>query len=217
MGDPRFRGAVTKTFVVSALLLAALIALTVMGLAGLTESTLAGLPGWLVGAVEALLGTVAAVLMAWFLFPLFASLIVSAWLEDIVSAVEAKHYPGNPTARKQPVAEVVFESIKFLILTLALNLLALPLYVIIVGLVVYYLLNGFLVGREYFDLVALRRVSPSEARQIRRRSSVSLFAFGVFTTFLLTIPVINLVAPLLATAAMVHLYESRHPTQPEED
>jgi uncharacterized protein involved in cysteine biosynthesis len=76
---------------------------------------------------------------------------------------------------------------------------------------VFYGVNGYLLGREYFELVAARRLDPAEARSLRRRHGRTLFIAGVLIAFLLTIPFVNLVAPLVGTAAMVHLFETiRH-------
>ena len=73
---------------------------------------------------------------------------------------------------------------------------------------VFYAVNGYLLGREYFELVALRRIGPEEARRLRKAHRGKLFIAGVATALLLTIPVVNLLAPVVVTAAMVHLFEN---------
>ena len=68
-------------------------------------------------------------------------------------------------------------------------------------------MNGYLLSREYFELVALRRIGPVEARALRKAHRGRLFVAGVIITLLLTVPGVNLLAPVVATAAMVHLFE----------
>ena len=72
---------------------------------------------------------------------------------------------------------------------------------------VFYAVNGYLLGREYFELVAMRRLDPDAARRLRRAHRGELFVAGVVMAFLLTLPVVNLLAPVVITAAMVHLFE----------
>jgi uncharacterized protein involved in cysteine biosynthesis len=73
---------------------------------------------------------------------------------------------------------------------------------------VFYGLNGYLLGREYFETVALRRLDPKRASELRRREKWRVFLAGVIITLLLTVPFLNLIAPVIATAFMLHLFES---------
>jgi len=72
---------------------------------------------------------------------------------------------------------------------------------------VFYSVNGYLLGREYFELLALRRVGPEEARRLRKAHRGKLFLTGAVMALLLTLPVVNLLAPVVITATMVHLFE----------
>ena len=145
------------------------------------------------------------------LFPGVATIFVGFFLERVVAAVEAKHYPNEPKARAQPVAEVIASTAKFALAVVGFNLLCLPLYLILMfvppfNLVLYCLLNGYLVSREYFELVALRRMDPMAARAMRQRSRGKVLLAGILLTFLLTIPIINFLTPIIATAFMVHVF-----------
>ncbi len=145
------------------------------------------------------------------LFPGVATIIVGFFLEEVVTAVEAKHYPNEPQPRAQPVGEVIASTAKFALAVVILNLLCLPLYLILMfvppfNLVLYYLLNGYLVSREYFELVALRQMDPMAARAMRQRSRGKVLLAGILLTFLLTIPIINFLTPVIATAFMVHVF-----------
>jgi uncharacterized protein involved in cysteine biosynthesis len=140
-------------------------------------------------------------------FPVVISSFMGMFLESVVDAVEEKHYPGLPIPRPQSIVSVLVSSLRLLLLALLLNLLLLPFYLLfpLVGQVGFYLVNGYLIGWEYFELVALRRLTPREVKQLRSRHSGPLLLTGAATTVLLTIPIINLIAPVIGAAAMAHL------------
>jgi uncharacterized protein involved in cysteine biosynthesis len=73
---------------------------------------------------------------------------------------------------------------------------------------VFYALNGYLFGREYYEIVALRRLDEKRAGDLRRRNSGRIFLAGVVIAFMLTVPLLNLIAPVIATAFMVHIFET---------
>lgn len=172
--------------------------------------------GWLEDLLDWIAGFVVGmslIVVSAVLFPGVATIIVGFFLEDVVAAVEAKHYPNEPPAQPQPVSEVVASTARFALMVIGLNLLCLPLYLILMfippfNLVLYYLLNGYLVSREYFELVAYRRLDPGAALAMRRRSRGRIMLSGILLTFLLTIPIINFLTPVIATAFMVHVFHS---------
>lgn len=100
------------------------------------------------------------------------------------------------------------ETGRFLGLMLVVNLLALIVYFFatIFAPFVFWGVNGFLLGREYFQMVALRRMSAPDAKALRKRAGGQVFLAGVLMAFVLTIPVVNLFVPVLATAMFTHLY-----------
>ncbi len=164
--------------------------------------------GWLEWATD-VLGYVATLALTWFLFPGVVSAAVGVLLEAVAAAVEARHYPHLTPARGQPLGQSVLTAVRFLAVLIVVNVLMLPLLLIApVFLFVFYAANGYLLGREYFELVALRRVGREEARTLRKANRGRLFAFGAVTAFLLTVPVVNLLTPVAACAAMVHLFEA---------
>jgi len=167
--------------------------------------------GWVDTLIE--LGTVAATLvLLWLLFPAVVSATVGVLLDQVAAAVEARRYPGRPAARVQPVPEMLSATLRFAGIAIALNVLALPFYLALtlvppLNFFVFYALNGYLLGREYFELVASRRLDPRRVRELRRANSGRVFAAGVAIAVLLTVPVVNLAAPVMATAFMLHLVE----------
>ncbi len=163
--------------------------------------------GWLETATQ-ILGGLATLAISWLLFPAIAVLILGFYLEDVAAAVEARHYPGLGPPRVQPLREAMIIAVKFGLIAVALNILILPLYLIpVVNVVAYYGLNGYLLGREYFELVALRRLEEKAAGDLRRIFSGRVVFSGAVIAFLSTLPVINLVAPVIGTLMMVHIVE----------
>jgi uncharacterized protein involved in cysteine biosynthesis len=162
---------------------------------------------WLDSLIE-LAGSVAALLLAWLLFPAMTMLILGFFLDGVVTAVENRRYPGIGPVQRRGVAGGLASALRLLLLALLLNLLALPFYFIPpINLFIYYGLNGYLVGCEYFELVALRRVDGGAARAMWRRHRGRLVLAGIVIVFLLSLPLINLVAPVMAAAFMLHVFE----------
>ena len=161
--------------------------------------------------IKDVFGGIAVLAMTWLLFPAVVTLIVSFFLEDIAGAVDRRHYQALGEPRRQGFAEILWITVKFALIAVALNILALP---VLLALFfspfypwVFYALNGYLLGREYFELVAHRRMDPAAGKELRRARSGSVFIAGVIVAFLLTVPVVNLIAPVIGAAAMVHLVE----------
>lgn len=151
--------------------------------------------------------------MTYFLFPPVMTAIIGIFLEDICEAVEGKHYQTLPPARGQSVTEAVFSGVRFLGIVVLVNVIAFPVYITLLivlgaGAFLYYGVNGYLVGREFYEVVALRRLSPKRAEELRRRHKGRITLFGVLFVFLMTVPILNLIAPVLAAAAMVHFFET---------
>jgi uncharacterized protein involved in cysteine biosynthesis len=218
--DPAFRGVLLRALAASTALFVVVWICAWLGLSwtgAMLSDWIAAqdVSGGVVTALQWLLGalSVAGILVASFLlFPATTAVILSFLLEDIAAAVERRHYPGLPATRAQPIMETLRAALAFAGVTILLNLLALPLYLLLLfvppfNLFVFYGLNGYLLGREYFELVAVRRLDEPLARRLRRRYRGRVFMAGVIVALLLTLPLVNLVAPIMATGLMVHVFE----------
>ncbi len=209
--DPRFRRVIFRTFLWSVALSAVLFMAAAWGV---TQIQATGI-GWLDGTIE-ILGGAAAFVIALVLFPGLASIVVGLFLEDIARAVEARHYPELAEPRRQKLREAVWAAVKLALVAVALNLLVLPIYLVpVLNVFVFYGLNGYLLGREYFELAALRRMDGPVARQMRRRHGTRVFIAGVVITFLLSIPLVNWFLPVIAAAFVVHLVEGMRSREKE--
>jgi|TARA_Y100000031_G_scaffold19342_2_gene19722 uncharacterized protein involved in cysteine biosynthesis len=202
--DPRIRSILWKTL----LLALSLFILLFMGVGVMLSETQFFAMGWLESTME-WLGGIATLVLAWILFPSVVVLILSFFLEDVAQAVEDRHHPDLGPARVQPWREVVVIAMKFAFIAIVLNVLTLPLYILLyfvgIGIVLYYLLNGYLLGREYFELVALRRLTAADAATLRRAFSGRIVLCGALIAFLSSLPLINLLAPVMGTMLMVHV------------
>ena len=142
------------------------------------------------------------------LFGAIAAAIASLFVERVARAVERRYYPGLPPARHQMVTEQIAAMLSFLMAVMGLNLAALPLYVIWGANIPIFLgLNGYLLGREYFELVALRRVDRRAARALWRANRGYLLTAGVMIAGASFVPLANLLTPVVATAFMLHIFE----------
>jgi uncharacterized protein involved in cysteine biosynthesis len=175
--------------------------------------------GWADVGTGAALGVVAWLVPALF-FSALATFVMSFFLDEIAEAVEARHYPGLPPARVPPWREILAGSTRFLVVMVAVTLLAAPLYLALLlvglGLILNYLVNGYLLGREYFELVASRRLTPDQVRAQLHLHLGRLWLAGAVINLLFQIPLLNLAAPVLATAFMVHLDRALPPAPPPE-
>ncbi|KIC12285.1 membrane protein [Leisingera sp. ANG-M1] len=145
-----------------------------------------------------------------FLMVPVASAITSMFLDEVAQAVEDKHYPALPPAAKVPFWDAVKDTVNFLGLLIAANILALFLYFLFppAAPFIFWALNGFLLGREYFTLAAARRVGTAEAKKLRRRHATTIWAAGTLMAMPLSLPLVNLVIPILGAATFTHLYHA---------
>jgi uncharacterized protein involved in cysteine biosynthesis len=198
-----------------ALAVALLVALWLGATALLEEARFAGI-GWL-DAIIIVLGSLAALALAWLLFPTMALLVLGFFLTAVVEASERRHYPGLGPPRPQGFRTALASAFRLLLLALLVNVVLLPVYLIpVINLFVYYGLNGYLLGREYFELVALRRLDGVAAEGMWRRHRGRLILVGVIIVFLLSLPLINLVAPVVGAAFMLHVFEGLRGRMPAE-
>ncbi len=204
LSDPRLRG-VVLTSVGATLLLVAAVTATVwsvidgIGLVGI---------GWIDG-VLASLGAIAVFVATMMLFPAITNVVSGLFVDRVADAVESTHYPALGEGRAVGVGESLASALRLFAAAVALNLLVLPLYIFVPGLnlVLFYGLNGWLLGREYMEIVAGRRMEPAEFKTFRKTHSGAVFLTGVIIAVIASIPVLNLAAPVIGTAFAVHRFQ----------
>lgn len=214
LGDPRVRKVVILGFLLAGGLLILLAGIASYFVSDVSIVDTTDWPAWLAWVDGALKTVVFLIGIGVYLvlFPAIMTLFIGVFLEDVADAVEDRHYPNDPSGRAVPVATTLSSSLRFLGVTVLLNLASLPLHVIflffpLLNLFLFYGLNGYLLSREYFELVTLRHLGSPAIRTLRRAHRGTLLATGVVIVFLMTVPLVNLLAPVVATAAMVHVYK----------
>lgn len=166
---------------------------------------------WLDRVIE-VLGVLGAAVVALLLFPATVIAVSGFLLERVVEIVERRWYPALPPAEGAPLGQELVAAVRLALLSLLLNLLLLPLYLLPgPNLVLWLALNGWLVGREYVELVAARRLGFAATKAFRRRHRLRVWAAGVPIAFLLTVPVLNLVAPIVGAAFMTRRFHRLAP------
>ncbi|MEM9047781.1 MAG: EI24 domain-containing protein [Pseudomonadota bacterium] len=141
------------------------------------------------------------------MFPV-AAIFIGFFLDEIASAVEARFYPHLQPVRPQPFFETLADAVAFFFVMVLANIIALLLYLISGPFApfVFWLVNGYLLGREYFQMVALRRLPPNEARALRKKHFGEVLLAGILMAVPLTVPILNLIIPILGVATFTHLY-----------
>ena len=165
-----------------------------------------------VGGLDTLLSIGSALLMIGLSVVLMvpvATAFTGIFLEDVVQAVEDRHYPGLPPVTRATYLDTLVETANFLGLLLGVNALALLIYPFagLAAPLVFWGVNGFLLGREYFTLVASRRIGRVAARAMRRNNWGRIWLAGALMAAPLSIPLVNLVVPVLGVATFAHLFQ----------
>ena len=213
LSDPKLLRPVLLGLVASALVLAVLVVGSIWVIGGIVPE---GGDGWLARQLESvgfyeIAGTVLVAFLALLLFPAVALTIQGLFLDSVTDAVEAKYYPNLTPGRDVPISEGLSAALRLVGLVIGVNLLLLPVYLILLllpptGFILYVAVNGYLIGREYFEVVGLRRRTLPELKVIRRRNRIAVWLDGILLFLFFTIPVLNLAGPTLGTAYMVHRY-----------
>lgn len=213
IGDPRFRAVLLRGIGLSILLLIIACAGAIWLINILAEQELS-LP--FVGAVPWLndvlnySGIFLVLILPIFLMVPVASAITSMYLDEVAQAVEDKHYPALPPVPRVPIGDAILDSLGFLGVLIVANLLALILYALFTPLApfIFWGMNGFLLGREYFTLAAMRRHGRDGARQLREKHSGIVWIAGTLMAIPLSIPLVNLLIPIIGAATFTHLYHA---------
>jgi CysZ protein len=143
-----------------------------------------------------------------YLMPPITSLVASLFFDEIAEQVERRNYPADPAGKALPVTTSVLLSLRFFGLVLIVNLVALVLLILPgVNIAVFFIANGYLLGREYFELAAMRFRSIDEARALRRANAMRVFLAGLVIAGVVIIPILNLITPVFATAFMVRMHK----------
>lgn len=164
------------------------------------------------GALAAMLALAAGAALFWLTFRGVAIAIAGLFGDEVVHEVERRHYPAAlSSARPVPSRRALATGLRSLARLVGYNLLAVPLYLVAavtgIGLpLAFFALNGWLLGRDLGDMVAVRHIDPSQLQDWRARTRWTRLGAGLAASGLFVIPVVNFVAPVVGAAAMTHLF-----------
>jgi CysZ protein len=200
---PPFRAVLAKSLALTLVLLA----LAGFGLDRFAVSFSAGLAPWLATLIGFLVGLGLIVGLAFLIGPV-VSLVAGFFFDEMAAIVERDVDPDGAPGRAAPAGIALLFGLRFAGLSILVNLIALALlFAPGVNLVAFLGANAYLLGREYFELAAMRFRPAADARAMRRRHALIVFLAGLVIALFVSIPLLNLCAPLFATALMVRLHK----------
>jgi CysZ protein len=143
-----------------------------------------------------------------FLMPAVTAVVASFFVDDIALEVERSRYPDEPPGKPLPLWRAAIEGIKTALLAVAIYLVALPFLLLAgFGALIFFVCTAYILGREYFELAALRYRPVAEARALRKQHAGTVFVAGLFIAAFVSIPIVNLATPLFGMAFMVHMHK----------
>lgn len=212
-GDPAFRRVIWWGLALAIALLFAMYALLLLILQAVAPDSFSLPIAGEVTGLTTLLSLASLVFLlglSVFLMVPVASAFTGLFLDDVADAVEARHFAHLPQAPRAGLWESLSESVGYFGLLVGLNLLGIVLFAVSggLGIVGLWAINGFLLSREYFTMVAQRRLSRPTVQALRRAWRIRLWLAGVVLAIPLTIPIVNLFVPVLGAAAFTHLFHA---------
>ena len=212
LGDPRFRRVLGLGLALTLALLVGAYAAFLAVLQSFTPDSIEIPLVGPVGGIDTLLGLGSALFMlglSIFLMVPVTAAFTGFFLEDVVQAVEARHYPDLLPVPRPRLMDALIDSANFLALLIVVNLGAVLIYPFAGPALplVFWAVNGLLLGREYFTLVAMRRLGRAGAKALRRRHWGQIWLAGTLMAAPLSVPVVNLLIPLLGAATFTHLFQ----------
>lgn len=163
---------------------------------------------WLI-TVLIWLTSVGLIIGAGFLLAPVTAIFAGLFLDEVAEQVERDQYSNDPIGRPMPIVAGTILASKFALLVLAANFIALLLvWFAGFGVIIFFLLNGYLLGREYFQFAAMRFQSEDAVKTLRKKYSFEVFICGLAIAGFMSIPILNLLTPVFAAKTMVHLHKS---------
>ena len=210
--DPKFRRVLWRGMGLTIALLIAACLLVNFGINQLLSSAwaanLIGDQSWL-GALINIGGVLFTIALSiWLMVPV-TSAIIALFLDEVAQAVEARHYPHLPKQTAAKLQDQILVGIRFFGILLLANIGALILSMILPLLApfVFWATNGYLMGREYFQMAAMRRMPRAQAQELYQRHQGSIWTAGILMAIPMSIPLVGLFIPILGAATFTHQFE----------
>lgn len=175
------------------------------------------LPAWAgwIGFVAGFFASLGLALGLALLIAPVTAIVAGLFLDDVAEVVEKEDYPLDPKGRPLPAFRSFILSAKFLGVVIVGNIVALLLLLIPgVNIIAFFVVNGYLLGREFFEFAAMRFRPEMEAKALRSKHATTVFLAGLIIAAFMAIPILNLLTPLFAAAMMVHLHKAVAQSEP---
>ncbi len=169
------------------------------------------LPAWTgwVGFIAGIFASIGLALLLAILIGPVTAIVAGLFLDDVAEVVEREDYPLDPPGQPLPAVRSLILSIKFFGVVIAGNIIALLMLLIPgINFIAFFVVNGYLLGREFFEFAAMRFQPEDEAKALRARNATTVFLAGLVIAAFMAIPLLNLLTPLFAAAMMVHLHKA---------
>src|ERR1700760_1972563 len=167
---------------------------------------------WIV-SIAASLGIVFGAVL---LMPAITSLLASLFVDEVADHVEREDYPAERRGVALPLSIAIIQGVKTAPLTILVYLIALPFVLFAgAGFIIFFIATAWLLGREYFELAAMRFRPPHEAKAMRKDNAAAIFTAGLVIAAFVSIPIVNLATPLFGMAMMVHMHKRLSGPRPE--
>jgi CysZ protein len=168
----------------------------------------AELPLAILAQIVSIAGAVGIILGSIFLMPAVTAIVASFYSDEIALAVERSYYPAEPPGVPVPVLRAVVEGARTALLAALVYLVSVPFLLFAgFGAIFFFLATAYLLGRQYFELAAMRFHPPHAARRLREAHQGNVFLAGMLIAAFVSLPLVNLATPLFGTAFMVHVYK----------
>ena len=164
--------------------------------------------GWL-GFIAVIVFSIGLALLIALLVAPITAMIGGYFMDDAAEIIEKTDFPDDPVGQPMPLGRSLVISLKFLGLSIIGNIIAFILYFLPgVNLIAFYAINGYLLGREYFEFAACRHRTEKNAHEFYKHNALTVFFVGLIIALFVSVPVLNLLTPLFATAIMTYLHKS---------
>ncbi|MFK7903196.1 MAG: sulfate transporter family protein [Nitratireductor sp.] len=204
--QPNFRSILLKSIGLTLLLFFGLWFAVENVFSTIISPSLVGWP-WVATILVWLLGT-GVIIGGGFLLAPVSAIFAGLFLDDVAEHLEKEHYPEDEIGQPVPLNNSIWLAIKFTGLVLFANIVTLLMVPFLgIGFGIFFLVNGYLLGREYFTFAAMRYRSEADAKKVRQLNSTAVFLGGIVIAGFMAIPIINLATPVFAAALMVHLHK----------
>src|ERR1700722_4899623 len=203
LSDPAFLGVVWRSVLFSAVFFIIILIGTVGPVHHFIPA--GGILAWALDA----LGSIAATILAMWLFLPIAAVIGTLYFERIARRGEGVFYPSLPPAQPAPMLDQLRVSLGVGLRVLGLNVLGLLVTLLLpaIGLPIGWAIASWAMGRGLFIAVAMRRLNRSDAETLYRSVRTVALAQGGAMAAAAYFPVLNLLIPVVGTAAMVHVLD----------